>query len=126
MGVSQTKDIISLPANADLSAAADQYKFVKLVNASGVAACAVSGLGEEAIGTIYEGGNAAGAVSAIGRAQVIKFRAGANLTAGARIQSNATGQGIAVTGGGFALGILLKSVSTGEVGTMLWQPQGTA
>lgn len=125
MAYSEMLEPITLVANADLSANADQYRFVKVVNASGEGRAAKAGVGEDAVGTLYMG-DLAGRPCQIGVGKVIKVKLGANLTAGARIQSDANGDAIAVTGGGISLGVLLKSGSTGEISTMLWAPIGTA
>lgn len=125
MAYSEQANLHTLNANADLSAASNQYKFVKLANASGEARLALAGTGESAVGVIYEG-NTAGNPVAYARGGVIKVLLGATLTAGAILQSGSDGRAIAVTGGGYRLAQLLQSGVAGDICSALWQPEGTA
>lgn len=123
MAYSEFLEPITLVANADLSAAASQYKFVKVVNASGEGRAALAGNTEQAIGTLYEG-DIAGRPCKIGIGRVIKCKLNATLAAGAAVMSDANGLAVAVSSG-HQIGILLQGGVAGDVVSMLFQPIGT-
>lgn len=124
MSYSESVNLLSFLASADLSAAADQYKAVKLVNVSGVAQLALAGDGEDAIGTLYEGA-ASGLVCAVAsNHRIAKIRAGGNITSAARIASGSDGRATVVGSGDRSLGIALESAVAGDVISYLQAPIG--
>lgn len=116
--------LVSLPANADLSAS--KYLFGVLADSSGNARVAVAGLGADAVGVIYEGASVAGQASAIAISGIAKVTLGATLaTSGVRVQSDASGRAIAVASGA-VLGFLLTAGVVGDIADVLLAPKGTA
>lgn len=85
-----------LKANADLSA--KQFFGVKLVNSGGVAAIALAGAGEAAIG-LLQNKPEAGQVCEVGVDGVEQGIAGAAITAGAPVTTDADGKLVTATAG---------------------------
>lgn len=123
MSKDQVAKLVTLPANADLSA--KQYYLCKLADASGVAQVAVSGDGNDAIGSIYEGGSAQGEATVVAIGGIIKCIAGATLsTSGVRVASDSAGKLSAVGTADKSLGFLLNSAVSGDIVDVLWNPIG--
>lgn len=121
MAVEQALDLLTLPANADLSAA--QYKFVDL-NSSGNLAVAADG--GTAIGVLQNKPAAAarpGTFCKVG--DRTKVLLGGTLTPGARVASGGTGGGraVAALSGERALGIIVQGGADGEIGSMIFSPE---
>lgn len=117
MATENTISAISLPAAADLSAA--QYKIVT-VNSSGQAALANAT--STVVGVLQNKPSAAGRVATIADRGVSKVVAGAAITAGARVTSDASGNAVAASIAGDAvLGIALTGAASGDVFPVLIQ-----
>ncbi len=109
----------TLPASADLSAS--QYLFV--VATSGQAA--VAGAGVVAAGVLQNDPGAAGQPATIMATGVSKVVAGAAVTAGARVMSNASGKAVAATGTNFVTGMALTAAGAAdEVISVYVNPMG--
>lgn len=112
-----------LNANADLSA--KQYHCMKLANNSGVAEVAVcTAAGEKIIGILQDKPSAQGAVATLVTQGVTKASAGAAITAGALVMTDANGQVItAATAGSTIIGWALESAGgANELVTIMLQP----
>lgn len=106
---------ISLPAAADLSAA--QYKIVH-INSSGQAA--VSNATSNAVGVLQNKPTAAGRVATVAHAGISKCVAGAAITAGSRVTSDANGNAItAATAGDPVIGFAVTGAASGDVFSVL-------
>lgn len=135
MAYEQANQFIDVPAGSDLSA--KEFYFVN-VNSSGQ--LALSAAGVRAIGVLYSTPNAQGEVGRVACCGVVKVIAGATITAGDDIASDANGKAGAVTtgrvntsDGGAAndpligseiLGIALASAVSGDVFSVYFCPRG--
>lgn len=110
MSVANSQVLIPFRAGADLSAAANQYKFVKVSGESEVNVAADT---DVAIGVLQnrpEQGEGA-EVAIAGRVQV---RAGAAIADGDQVTCNASGQAIVATTGEPIFGIALTTVANAD------------
>jgi Uncharacterized conserved protein (DUF2190) len=113
---------ITLEAAADLSAA--QYKFVKVTAANTVNVTTATT--DKAVGVLQNKPAAAARAATVMVNGVTKMVAGAAVTAGALVMSNASAQAVTATATNQALGIALSSVSNaGEIVTVLLKDFGT-
>ena len=102
---------ISLPAAADLSAA--QYKIVH-INSSGQAA--LSNATSLGVGVLQNKPTAAGRIATVAHAGITKCVAGAAITAGVRVTSDANGNAIAAaTAGDAVIGFAVTGAASGDV-----------
>lgn len=111
MATYESKLCITVEAGADLSA--DQFKFVQV--AADEQVDVVSSAGGDAIGVLQNDPAAAGRAATVCYAGVTKVIAGATVAAGAKIQSDASGQAITAATGDAVLGVALKGGAANEV-----------
>lgn len=109
---------VSLVAGADLSAR--QFRFVKL---TGVETIDVNGAGDPAIGILQDkpGNTQTGIVGIAGR---LEIEAGAAISAGGLIQSDAVGRAVPSVGGHVLGTAVLSSSGAGEIIEMMFEPRG--
>lgn len=116
MAVQEQFQSISLPAAGDLSAAI--YRFM-LVDSSGNIAV-VGAAGGDADGVLQNNPAAAGRASEMAYAGVVKVVAGSGgLSAGDKVQSDATGGAITAASGDHVLAKALEDVAAGAIGRVL-------
>lgn len=115
MGQKNNEQAISVPASGDLSS--DQYKFV-VINSSGQLAV-VSAAGGDADGVLADKPSAAGRAGKLVYGGKTKVLYGGSVTAGEKLQSNASGQAITAALGDHVLGKALVDGSSGDVGEIL-------
>lgn len=122
MAYEGTKLTWTFVAGADLSAAANQYKFVKLdgSNAGQVVLC---GDGEDAIGVLQDTPSL-GDVCEVVLWGITKVYAGASYNAGVVLSSGASGVANTSANGDYMLGKALESGANGVISTMLFAPYG--
>lgn len=114
--------IPGLAAGADLSSS--QFRMVK-INASGLAVAA--GAGEKAVGVLQDAPDASGKDASVAFKGVTKMEAGAAVTAGDYIMSDATGRGITGTATNFLNAVALSSAgAAGELFTALIEKRDIA
>jgi hypothetical protein len=110
MAYEETLKMISLLANGDQSG--NQYLFMKFT-ASGIEVCDTAG--EDAIGVLQDKPTA-GKVGAIAYSGVSKVIVGTGgITAGAGVQTNASGEAIAASTGDYKLGVALQTGAAGAI-----------
>ena len=121
MAYEGTKLTWTFIAGADLSAASNQYKFVKLNStAKAVVLC---GDGEDAVGVLQDT-PAAGEATEVVIFGVTKVAAGASFNPGVVISSGAAGIANTSANGDYMLGKALESGADGVITTMLFNPYG--
>jgi hypothetical protein len=103
---------ITLPAAADYSSAS-QFRFVN-VNSSGQAV-RVSSAGGDAIGVLQNKPDAAGKAATVATSGIVKVVAGGTIAAGAKVQSDASGDALTAASGDAVLGVALASAVDGDV-----------
>ena len=110
-----------LEAAADLST--HQFKFVKVTANRRVN---ITGAGEQAIGVLQDDPDAAGKSAAVwGPGSTSKVVAGAAVTAGDKVMSDATGRAITATSTNFINGVAIEAAAgAGAVITVLLVPGG--
>lgn len=106
--VTQDPHFIEIPASADLSTY--QYRF--MTNTSGQAALPSSG--GAVIGVLDNKPNAADKPATIQYSGVALVKAAGSITAGGKVQSDASGLAVAQSGSGIPAGWAMKSVSADE------------
>jgi hypothetical protein len=113
---------ISLAAAADLST--HQFKFV---NVDGNGRAALGGAGTRAVGVLQDKPNALGKVGTIMLSGISKVVAGAAVTVGADVMSDASGRAVTATATNRRLGVALATAGgAGEIIPVLLRPDGTA
>lgn len=125
MATEQKLDIVSLPADADLSA--KQYYIVKLSNSSGTARVALAGVDDRPIGVLQGKPAAAGRAADVAVSGITKVVLGGSVTAGDALTPDSNGK--AITNGSsdaYTIGVALVSGSSGDTISMLIQKTGTA
>jgi hypothetical protein len=100
-------------ANSDLSADAKRYCFVKV---SGVKEVDLCGAGEQPCGVLQVGAIATKAVTVgvVGGGGGTKLKAGAAVTAGDPLKSDATGRGVTATTGNDFYAIALETAANAD------------
>lgn len=113
---------ISMPASGDLSSS--QYCF-GVVDSSGQVA--VAGDGAKANGVIYNDPAAAGREVALAISGRVKVRAGAAITIGDDVGSDASGRAVPEVSGDYSLGTALESASAaGDIISIIFEPSNIA
>lgn len=120
MGLSSSKQVITVPANADLSSS--QFLFMT-VNASGRLAATGDGLAAD--GVLLDKPSAAGRAGALQIGGRVKVVAGGTVTAGDQVGSDAAGKAVSAASGDVILGRALSSGVADDVIDMIFQPRGT-
>lgn len=111
-----------LEAAADLSA--HQYK---LINIDGNGRVALAGNGGRVVGALQNKPNALGKPCTVMQSGISKVVAGAAVTAGADVMSDATGRAIAATATNRRAGVAMAAATAaGELIPVLLRPDGTA
>lgn len=117
MAYTENLRTLSFEANADLSS--NQYHFVKL---STDGQLAVAGDGEDAVGVLLDVPDTAGHVGAVAIAGVSKVKAGAAVSIGDDVASDASGRGVTAVTSDVVLGTALQAASeAGEIISVLIQ-----
>jgi len=100
-------------AGADLSAAAKRFTFMKV---SGVIAATTAGAGEQPVGVLQGGAEAARgiAVGLLGAGGGTTLKAGAAVTAGDLLKSDSTGRAVAASAGQNFYAIALETVANAD------------
>jgi hypothetical protein len=123
MATEQKLEVVSLPANADLSA--KQYYAAKLSNASGTAKVDVAGVDDFIVGIIQNDANAAGRAVEVGISGISKVILGASVTAADTLTCDTNGKAITrASGDAYAIGVALTSGSSGDIISVLLRPVG--
>lgn len=125
MATTQAHRCVTLPANASLASA--QFLFGVVTNSSGTGrVVSVSVSGARVDGVIMNNPSAAGDAVEFAIDGVVKVVAGAAVTAGVEVMSDASGRAIAVTATNQIAGIALKSAgAAGEIIPVLLKSGGT-
>lgn len=115
MAYQESMDLISLPANTDLST--KRYFFVKVANSSGSGRVAVAGAGERVLGVLNNAPNAAGLAAAVAakRGSIVKVYAGGSITAGNEVTPDSAGEAVVAGTGDVVAGIAINSAVNGDV-----------
>jgi hypothetical protein len=125
MATEQKLQVVSLPANTDLSA--KQYYIASLTNASGTAQVSVAGVDSFIVGVIQNDANAQGRACEVGTEGISKVICGASVTAADTLTADTNGKAITrASGDAYALGKALTSGSSGDIISVLIRPTGTA
>ena len=111
MAVEESVVSITIEAGADLSAG--QYKFVTLASDGQVDLTASAG--GPAIGVLQNAPNAAGVAATVAISGRVKVTAGGTIAAGAKVQSDASGDALTAASGDHVLGIALESAVDGDI-----------
>ena len=109
----------TLTSASDLSA--KQYLFAKL---SGDDGCDQAGAGEDAVGTVYDGGTASGARCSIMIGPIVLIELNATLSAGAEVMSDSGGKAVAWVTANRSLGYLKEGGAAGDVVPMFFALNG--
>lgn len=121
MAYEENMTTITLISTGDLSAATNQYKFVKTdSNNDGFV---LAGDGEDAIGVLQDTPQA-GEAASICVAGITKVYAGASFNAGVKLSAGAGGVANTSANGDYMLGFALRGGSNGAITTMLFQKDG--
>lgn len=112
---------ITLEAGSDLSAS--QFHFVSVAADGQVD---LTGAGAYAEGVLQDKPNAAGVAARVAIGGVVKVEAGASVTRGAEVASNAAGECVDATTGNIILGTALEAGADGEIIEILFHPRGAA
>lgn len=116
-----TKDTKTLTLTSQSDLSAKQYLFAKISTDNG---CDLAGAGEDAIGTIFNGGTASGQGCTIDIGPVVLCTLNATLTAGAEVMSDANHKAVAWTTGNRSLGYLIEGGAAGEQVAMFFTQNG--
>lgn len=111
MATQEALTCITREAGADLSA--KQYHFVNMSSDGQVDA--VASAGAQGIGVLQDKPTAAGQAACIAVYGVSKVVAGADVTAGNRVQADGNGKAIAATTGDFVMGVALTAGNSGDL-----------
>jgi len=114
MAVMQSRDTRTFEAGEDLSSA--QFKFVTL-EADGQVDLA-DAAGERAIGVLLNKPDAAGKAATVAMTGKVMVEAGAAVTAGDQIQTNAAGEAIEAAAGDVVMGYALEDAVDGQIFAM--------
>lgn len=114
MAVMQSRDTRTFEAGEDLSSA--QFKFVTL-EADGQVDLA-DAAGERAIGVLLNKPDAAGKAATVAMTGKVMVEAGASVTAGDQIQTNAAGEAIEAAAGDVVMGYALEDAVDGQIFAM--------
>lgn len=104
---------ISLPAGSDLSAATNLYRFVDIATDGQIDL--VGSAGGEAIGVLYSDPAAAGRAAQVAISGVVKITLGGTVTAGMKLQSDASGDAIEAASSDHVLATALTDGVDGDV-----------
>jgi hypothetical protein len=105
MAFEQGLQTISMPVNADMSA--KQYFIMK----ASAGKAAVAGAGQQPIGILQDDPAADGRAGCIGIDGISKVVAGAAISAGAYVASDANGKAVTAASGDIAVGIAVTAAS---------------
>lgn len=120
MATSQNNTTLSLEAGADLSAA--QFLLVKAhTTANQVVLC---GDGQDAIGVLIEPAAAAGRAVTVANGGVVRAYAGASVSVGARVASDASGKIVTAASGDYVLGVALTAGAANAMIEVAWGKNG--
>ena len=111
MALDSNLTCVTLEAGGDLSAG--QYRFVEL--ASDAQVDLVAAAGGDAVGVLQNDPSAAGRAATVAVMGVSKVVAGGTVAAGARVQSDASGEAITAASGDIVLGRALTGGVAGDV-----------
>ena len=120
MAYKNAEQCITLEAGSDLSAA--QFHFVTVASDGQVD---LTGDGAAADGVLQNDPSAAGRAAKVAIGGVTKVECGGNVTAGADVASNATGEAVVAASGDVMLGTALGAGGDGDVIPMIFQPRGS-
>ena len=121
MGLSSAQTVITVEANADLST--KQFFFMTV---NSVGRIAPTGDGLAADGVLLDKPSAAGRAGALQIGGRAKVSAGATITAGDEVASDAAGEAVPAATGDVVLGRALSGGANGEIIDMIFQPRGAA
>lgn len=123
MATEQKTQVVSIPANTDLST--KQFYMVKVSNSSGTGRVDLAGEGDDVAGVLQNVPNLAGRAAEVAIGGITKCIAGGSITAGNRVSPNSLGKATAVgSADDYAYGIALTSASTNDVFSLLIRPIG--
>ena len=122
MSTYNTRCALTFEAAGDLSA--NQFY---LVVVDGNGQVAVAGDGADAIGVLYDKPSAQGNAAQVRIGEVVQVAAGAAVSIGANVASDATGRAVTATTGEQIVGKALTAASAaGQLISVLWRPNGTS
>lgn len=122
MAIEGTKLTWTFVAGADLSAAANQYKFVKL-NTTADAVVLAASAGEKVIGVLQDT-PASGEACEVVIFGITKVAAGGTYNPGTTLTTTAAGLADTATTGNERLGQAIETGTTGTIRTMFFNPFG--
>ena len=123
MATEQKMQVVSIPANTDLSA--KQYYMVGITNASGTGQVSLATEGGDVVGVLQNVPNLAGRAAEVAVGGVCKCIAGGSITAGNRVSPDSNGKATAVgSADDYAFGVALQTASSGDIFTLLIRPIG--
>lgn len=114
MAVMQSRDTRTFEAGEDLSS--HQFKFVTLESDGQVDAA--DSAGERALGVLLNKPDAAGKAATVAMTGKVMVEAGAAVTAGAQLQTNASGEAITAATGDVVMGYALEDAVDGQIFAM--------
>jgi autotransporter translocation and assembly factor TamB len=114
MAVMQSRDTRTFEAGEDLSS--HQFKFVTLESDGQVDAADAAG--ERALGVLLNKPDAAGKAATVAMTGKVMVEAGAAVTAGAQLQTNAAGEAITAAAGDVVMGYALEDAVDGQIFAM--------
>jgi len=110
MAVMQSRDTRTFEAGGDLSAG--QFKFVALASDGQID---IAGDGADAVGVLYNEPDAAGKAATVVVTGKVIVEAGASITTGDAIASNAAGEAITAATGDIVKGYALEDAVDGQI-----------
>jgi len=113
MAVFQSRDTRTFEAGGDLSAG--QFKFVALASDGQID---IAGDGADAVGVLYNEPDAAGKAATVVVTGKVIVEAGASITTGDAIASNAAGEAITAATGDIVKGYALEDAVDGQIFAM--------
>jgi hypothetical protein len=114
MAVMQSRDTRTFEAGEDLSS--HQFKFVTLESDGQVDAADAAG--ERALGVLLNKPDSAGKAATVAMTGKVMVEAGAAVTAGAQLQTNAAGEAITAAAGDVVMGYALEDAVDGQIFAM--------
>jgi hypothetical protein len=115
----RTKSIIS---TTDQSAATAQYTFQKLDSSGQLVACTA---GAYSIGVLQDKPKAKDPGAVCYPGDETKVRCGGSFNAGGDVASDANGNAVAATSGGYVLGQAIDAGVSGFIARIIYQPKGS-
>lgn len=119
MSTEANLNCVTFEAGQDLSAR--QYCFVSVASDEQIDP---TSSGARAIGVLQDDPSAAGRAAQVAIGGRTKIKLGGTVTAGGEAMSGANGVGVAATTGNQILGIFTVAGDSGDIGEMIFAPQG--